>query len=101
MGDRLGIHGAVDILILLVDCHQSCRKLAKAGADCSSALPLGEVELAEIECLSLDTEARMSQSWPVQAGWQHFWISFCHQVTVGGEQDAPGPSQGGFEFIWA
>ena len=44
MGDHLGIHGVVGSLILLEDCHQSCRKHTKAGASCSNVLPLDEVE---------------------------------------------------------
>ena len=39
----------VNSLNLLEDCHQSCRKQSKAGAKCSSVLPLNEVELAEKE----------------------------------------------------
>ena len=61
MGDCLGIHGVVDILFWLEDCHQSCRKLTKAGETCFNLLPLDEVELAEIGCLSLDTEERLSR----------------------------------------
>ena len=60
-GGCLGIHGVVDILDLSEDCHQSCRKLTKAGATCSNVLPLDEVELAEIGSLSLDTDERLSR----------------------------------------
>ena len=38
-----------DIKNKLEDCHQSCRKHSKAGAESSIALPLDEVELAEKE----------------------------------------------------
>ena len=57
MGDRLGIHGVVDILVLLEDCLQSCRKHTKAGSTCSNVLPQNEIERAEIESLRLDMEA--------------------------------------------
>ena len=56
-----GTQGVVDTLVLSEDYHQSCRKLTKAGATCSSVLPLDEVELAEIGCLSLDTDERLSR----------------------------------------
>ena len=56
MGDRLGIHGVVDILVLLGDCLQSCRKLTKAGSPSSNVLPQNEVEGTEMKSLRLDTE---------------------------------------------
>ena len=63
MGDRLGIHGVVDILVMLEDYHQSCRKHAKARAESSSILPLDERGISWDECLRLDTEASVSRVW--------------------------------------